>query len=339
MRNTVLRWCDNYLSNRFQCTYANGVTSNVLPVTCGVPQGSVLGPLFFLVFVNDIQGALDECGIKLYADDTVLYQSGINSNEAAGKLQQSLSKFANWCEVNSLTINISKTKIMAFGSRQKVKRAKNVSIKLNNTQLKQVPSYKYLSMILDSTLNYNLHINQVIRTVLHKLLLLTKMKSYLRDDTVLCIYKSMMLPYFDYADVIFNKALSKDVEKLQRLQSKCLKVCMGKERRYSTDLIHKHTQVPFLKDRREAHVLNFMYGRRRDVRLLNNREIRMRAHDAPLFEVTVPRCEAYKRSVGYFGAVKWNELAPATRNVNTFLKFKNMQKTNMLVPLLLIPEG
>ena len=121
VRNGVLRWCSNYLSNRFQCTFANGVTSNLFPVTCGVPQGSVLGPLFFLVIVNDIQGAIDECNIKLYADDTVLYQSGVNSEAAATKLQQSVNMFANWCETNSLTINISKTKTMAFGSRQKVK--------------------------------------------------------------------------------------------------------------------------------------------------------------------------------------------------------------------------
>ena len=126
---------------------------------------------------------------------------------------------------------------MAFGSRQKVKRAKNSEIKQGGEVLKQVPSYKYLGMILDSTLNYNLHVNQVIRTVLHKLMLLTKMKKYLRDDAALSVFKSMsmMPPYFDYADVIFDKALNKDINKLQRLQNKCLRLCMGKERRFSTE--------------------------------------------------------------------------------------------------------
>ena len=333
IRNTVLRWCSNYLTNRFQCTYANGVTSDMLPVTCGVPQGSVLGPLFFLVFVNDVQGALDECGIKLYADDTVLYQSGINCEEAVVNLQGSVNKFANWCEVNSLTINISKTKTMAFGSRQKVKRAKGGTIKLGGEVLKQVPSYKYLGLILDSTLNYNLHVNQVIRTVLHKLMLLSKMKKYLRDDTALSIYKAMVLPYFDYADVIFDRALYKDIDKLQRLQNRCLKICMGKDRRSGTDAVHKLANVPFLKDRRRAHVMNFMYGRKSNVHLLNRREIRTRAHDAPLFNVIIPRCEAFKRSVGYSGAVGWNELPPNVRNLNTLVEFKNLQKKKMLNPL------
>ena len=87
IRSKVLGWCCNYLSNRYQCTYANGMTLCLLPVTCGVPQGSVLGPLFFLVYVNDVQSALDDCGVKLYADDTVLYQPGVNSAEAEAKLQ------------------------------------------------------------------------------------------------------------------------------------------------------------------------------------------------------------------------------------------------------------
>ena len=90
IHNSVLSWCKSYLSNRFQCTLANGVTSDLLPVTCGVPQGSVLGPLFFLVYVNDVQNAVTNCGLKLYADDTVLYKAGINSNVACTQLQQSL---------------------------------------------------------------------------------------------------------------------------------------------------------------------------------------------------------------------------------------------------------
>ena len=95
----------------------------------------------------------------------------------------------------------------------------------------------------------------------------------------------MVLPYFDYAYVIFDRALYKDIDKLQRLQNRCLKICMGKDRRFGMDAVHKLANVPFLKDRRRAHVMNFMYGRKSNVHLLNRREIRTRAHDAPLFNV------------------------------------------------------
>ena len=146
------------------------------------------------------------------------------------------------------------------------------------------------------------------------MILLSKMKKYLTDDTAISVYKAMLLPYFDYADVIYDKANSNDLGKLQRLQNKCLKICLGKVRRFSTDMAQKLANTTFLKDKRSAHVMNFMYKRKDKPNLLNIREIRTRAHDAPLFEVKIPRCEAFKRSVGYFRSVKWNATDPTTRN-------------------------
>ena len=201
--------------------------------------------------------------------------------------------------------------------------------------MQRVPSFKYLGVLLDSTLTYNLHIGSLIRTVSHKVSLLGKVKKYLRDDAALQIYKSMILPYLDYADVIFDKAHSKDLEKLQRLQNRCLKLCSGWDRLFSTDLAHKRSHVPFLSDRRKTHKLNFMYKRLSRKDLLNNREIRTRAHDAPLFSVAIPRCEAFKRSVGYSGSVAWNDLSPVLRNTTTYVEFKNIQKRSMLQPIVL----
>ena len=137
--------------------------------------------------------------------------------------------------------------------------------------------------------------------MLHKTVLLSKVKRYLRDEVALQIYKSMILPYLDYADSIFDKANTYDLDKLPRLQNRCLKICANKDRRFSTDQAHELASVPFLKDRRRAHVLNLMYIRQGKRELINTREIRTRAHDAPLFNVTIPRCEAFKRSIGYFG--------------------------------------
>ena len=183
---------------------------------------------------------------------------------------------------------------------------------MEGKQLQKVPSFKYLGITLDPTLNYNNHLASVIRTVLFKMSLLSKVKKFLNNDTALQIYKSMILPYLDYADVIFSKANVTTLDKLQRLQNRCLKICAGLDRRYDTNQLHKTLKVPFLKDRGRAHVLNFMYNRKNCAELLNNREIRTRAHDAPLFNVSVPRCKAFKRSVGYFGSVIWNELPAET---------------------------
>ena len=260
----------------------------------------------------------------------------LNCKSAEEKLQISLNRFKEWCDVNALNVNIAKTKVMAFGSRSKVKKCKNVRLRIDGEQLQMVPSFKYLGLILDSTLNFTQHIASVIKNIAFKMSLLAKIKRYLNDNVALQIYKSMLLPYFDYGDVIFCKANERDLGKLQTLQNKCLKICTGKNRRFSTELIHKNTNVPFLNDMRKAHLLNFMYLRKKDRSLLNTREIRTRAHDAPLFIVPVPRSEAFKRSVSYFGSVSWNNLLPVIRNTDSFLNFKKIQKSTMLQPLNLI---
>ena len=287
----------------------------------------------FLVYVNDIHGAVGNCGIKLYADDTVLYQVGVNSNDASSKLQVNVSKFKEWCDINALTINASKTKIMAFASRSRVKKCKEVDIRIGGEKLKMVPYFKYLGLTLDSTLSYSKHIASVISLICHKMTLLAKLKKYLNVESALLIYKTMLLPYFDYADVVISKANQKDIDKLQTLQNKCLRLCMGRDRCFDTKRAHKLANVPFLKDRREAHVCNFMYKRKTNVTLLNRREIRTRAHDAPLFNVPIPRCEAFKRSVSFHGSNSWNKLTVKMRNIDSYSKFKHQQKCVMLTPL------
>ena len=336
VRNKTLAWCRNYLTGRKQCILANGRTSSYLPIKCGVPQGSVLGPLFFLMYVNDLEPAIGACGVKLYADDTVLYQTGVNCEEAVLKLQISLNLFAKWCSANVLTLNVKKTKLMAFGSRSKVKKCARAEVTINNAKLQMVPSFKYLGFVLDPVLNFGQHVSSIIKTVHHKIIILSKVKRYLNPDVALKIYKTMVLPYFDYADVIYSKARAGDLDKLQRLQNRCLRLCLGHHRLFGTNQAHREAKVPLLGERRRAHTLNFMYQRKeKRGDLLDRKQVRTRARDAPLFNVSIPRCEAFKQSIGYHGATSWNELPPDIRNLGSYQSFKGKQKLEMLrrIPL------
>ena len=125
-----LKWCTNYLANRLQQTLANGTVSPSHKITCGVPQGSVIGPLFFILYVNDIQFAVTGADVQLYADDTVIYAAGESGSLAARKLQPALNQFSSWCQANKITLNASKTKLMRFGTRHKVKKAKEIVVKV-----------------------------------------------------------------------------------------------------------------------------------------------------------------------------------------------------------------
>ena len=324
-----LEWCTNYLDNRSQKTLANGILSEARTVKCGVPQGSVLGPLFFILYVNDVQAAINGATLQLYADDTVIYTASSSSNKAARKLQPSLNQFSTWCKANKLSLNATKTKLVVFGTRHKVKKARNVVVKIGNTPLQIVPTYKYLGITLDSTLTFRCHVRTVSNVIAYKTNLLAKVRKFLTEKVALKIYKSMVLPYFDYGDVIYNTAGQEGLDKLQRLQNRCLKICKGFDIRFNTNELHVITKMPLLKFRREAHVNNFMYNRLKRTDLVDSRDIRTRAHDAPLFKVSVPKYEAYKRSVKHAGAVQWNNLPNACRSINNFESFKANQKRLM----------
>ena len=164
----------------------------------------MLGPLFFILYINDAQAAIKRAGIQLYADDTVLYAADQNIRTATDNLQKALDQFTDWCGENKLTLNANKTKQMVFGTRNMVKKAKNVQLPVRCLPLQTVPTYKYLGRSLDSALTLNYHVKNVSNMISYKAILLGKIRKFLTEKVALKIYKSMILPYFDYGDVIYN---------------------------------------------------------------------------------------------------------------------------------------
>ena len=114
--NDVTEWVKNYLANRQQRVLANGTYSTYQQVTQGVPQGSVLGPLFYIIYANDISKIIKHCEISMYADDTVLYISDYNYDTAARKMQDDINSLSTWCLANNIMANTDKTKTMVFGT-------------------------------------------------------------------------------------------------------------------------------------------------------------------------------------------------------------------------------
>ena len=215
---------------------------------------------------------------------------------------------------------------MTFGTRQSIKKLRLDPLYLDGNKIQPVPTFKYLGFTLDSTLSFKPHINDLVQKVIHKRTMLSKLMPYLRNDVALSIYKMMILPYFDYCDVIYQSACCNDLDKLQRLQNKCLKTCLGLHRLCETAEVHTRAKCSLLAPRRRAHLCNFMYGRLLKEQNVDNRNIRTRRHDAPLFRVLFPHKESFKRSVQYSGAVTWNDLPINTRNIDSMSKFKALQK-------------
>jgi hypothetical protein len=197
----VINWFTSYLSSRTVVTSINNFTSTPKPVTVGVPQGSILGPLLFLIFINDLPQCLKHCKSILYADDTLLYYSARTENELQDKINEDLDSLSQWLNNNLLTLNYEKTKFMIFANK---KQSTNVDITIQNKKVSQETSFKYLGVTLSSDLTWHNHIDNMIAKINQRLGVLRRVKEFLDLETRCVLYTSLVLPLFDYGDTIWG---------------------------------------------------------------------------------------------------------------------------------------
>ena len=269
---------------------------------------------------------IDNCKTYVYADDTVLVASAKNGYDAHRSLQHDLNNITNWCEGNKLSLNIKKTKSMILCSKNMVKRAQMPNLIMNNVPLDYVTSYNYLGITTYQTLNFNLYLNQTIKTVSYKLSLLSKLKPYVTTEAAIQIYKSMVIPYLDYGDIIYHCSSIQLLDKLQKLQNRGLRICYGTGTGLSINEMHARANLSTLYNRRLHHVCNFMYKQQGNHDILDIRDIRTRAHDAVLYTTSRPFCEKYKKNFFYYGPYLWNQLPVREMKIDTYEHFKNVQK-------------
>ena len=203
----VVHWCRNYLNNRKQRVKVNGNMSECEGVTYGVPQGSILGPLFFILYVNDVISIFKEnyARIMLYADDTVIYFSHSSVQELQCQLERGMKKLFTRCNINKLTINLSKTKYEIFKPRALWNSpvTNGFTIKLGNTVLEEVEVYNYLGVLIDNRLNFGKFLKEKCNKTNLRLRQLGKMRKYITCSIANIIYKQT-IPLFDYADFLIE---------------------------------------------------------------------------------------------------------------------------------------
>ena len=139
----------------------------------------------------------------------------------------------------------------------------------------------------------------------------------------------MVLPYFDYGDVLYQNSSTKSTNKLQSLQNRGVRICFGNGTLLNTDEMHIEAHVCKLDRRRLQHVYTFMFKQKQNKLITDNRDIRTRAHDAILYTTKFPLCEKYKHNIFYYGARLWNELPVKERKIVEYVNFKHVQKQKL----------
>ena len=164
-----LKWFRNYLEGRNPVTVNNSMTSDVCDVVSGVAQGSVCGPTMFLIFVNDLVNLCLNSSTLLFADDTIIYLHGKNTNELLTKVQEDLNLIEKWCTFNKLSLNVKQTKAMFFGNSFRRDSNPQFTLTLNGGLIDFADDYEYRGVKLDPRLHFDKHMSKVKRNVGEKL--------------------------------------------------------------------------------------------------------------------------------------------------------------------------
>lgn len=250
----LISWISSYITGRLQMVSFNQHCSGRVSVSSGVPQGSVLGPLFFLIFINDIVDGIP-VKIKLYADDCILYCEVKNSNDQL-LLNQAFEKVMSWCESWQMCLNLEKTVAMKI-TRKKTPLTYYYGYK--NNYLSEVTEYKYLGLLITSDLRWNKHIDQVIAHTQRKLFFLRRALKLSTPTVRLLAYKSVILPGLDYAAIIWDPYTKTNIDKLESIQKRAVRFIYNRYDRTSvTDLLTRAKLQP-LSTRNRHSRLKFLY--------------------------------------------------------------------------------
>ena len=226
-----LSWFESYLSHRTQQVNINTNQSKTGSVLYGVPQGSILGPLLFLIFINDLPLFIGDSirSVDLYADDTTLYDIGLDKDTVENNLQHSLNLLKMWCLANGMIINIDKTKLMLISSRQKRKCMKDnkLAIEYDNFDLQLTSCEKVLGVHIDDNLTWTNHFQQVSKKISSYLWLLFQIKSYLSLQHRVLFYNAYIKPHFEYCCVIWGNSFNSNLHKIEKLQRRACKLILG----------------------------------------------------------------------------------------------------------------
>ena len=221
IRGTMLDWIGSYLTNRKIYVSVNGIKSKTCVTNIGVPQGSILGPLLFLIYINDMNRCMKHLSCIHYADDTSVFIEGSSLSELVPKINEDLENILKWLNLNKLSLNINKSYFMIFSNKNP---DTFLDLRINGITLQPCTSIKFLGIHLDNKLNFVNHIKNLSNKISKSLGIMRKLSVFVPKPILSKIYASLVHPYLIYAVEIWGHARSAKMSKLVSIQKKCFQL-------------------------------------------------------------------------------------------------------------------
>ena len=228
----------NYLEGRKQRVKIGSSYSFWFDIERGVPQGSILGPLLFNVFINDLFMFIENCEICNFADDNTLYSSGKELSYILENLKHDMKIILKWFKMNSLKANPAKFQFMILGK----KLGNKVKLKINSIVINESDTVKLLGITIDSKLTFNEHISNLCRNASYKLFALRRIRKYLTQDQAILLYNAFINSQFNYAPIIWMFCRKTQYLKIQKIHHKALKIVFNSDKSYE-ELLQMNNEV------------------------------------------------------------------------------------------------
>ena len=334
----VISWFKSYLSNRTFCVKVDTAYSDPADLKCGVPQGSILGPLLFLLYINDLPQAVKNCDIRLYADDTCISFMHKIVKTIENELNKDFNSLCDWFVDNKLSIHFGedKTKTILFSPKNLRKGADKIVIRRHDITLKQFSTVEYLGCLLDSTLSGEEMALKVLGKVNSRLRFLYRQGKNLNPRLRRMLCNALIQPHFDYACSAWYPNLTKGLKnKLQIAQNKCIRFCLFLGNREGIRYTHlrKINWLP-VNERVNQFIATSVYKfsnnlspkYMEDIFIKTDNCRRTRISDDTKLFIPYRIHEYGKNCLSYLGATIWNNIDSAIKQVKTCTNFKHKIK-------------
>ena len=338
IRGKSLDWFNSYLTNRKQAVVIDGTSSEHKSISHGVPQGSTLGPLLFLIFINDIYKCTKFFKFILFADDSTL--SVILPSDSpkliAKTLNSELKNVNKWLTCNKISINDDKTKYMIFSYKRKIKLP---VIKIGKYKIKEIDHTKFLGIFIDNKLTFRYHANYLRSKISKSIGVLYKLNKFLPPFILAKLYSTLVFPYFLYCIEAWHSAYNNVTRPLFILQKKSIRAICNLDYRDHTNEHFKNLSILKLNDLNKYQTLIYLY---KSLNLpnfdpiLNNYIINssnIHDHDTRNKNTITPKCFNLKKSkfnIKHNGPKLYNELPTDLKNITSLYKFKKHLKKYLL---------
>jgi Txe/YoeB family toxin of Txe-Axe toxin-antitoxin module len=230
IRGNAYNLINSYLSERRQFVCFENSKSECLKINCGVPQGSILGPLLFLIYINDLPNVSEKIFSVLFADDTNFFIDGKDINKLVSVMNNEINKVINWMRSNKLSLNIDKTKYVIFKTPNKRCNVTN-DITVNNQVIDRVESIKFLGVVLDENLKWTDHIKLIKSKISKNIGIICKARKKFEAKALMMLYNSLILPYLNYCIEVWGHASITSLNSIFKLQKRILRIIKSVNRR------------------------------------------------------------------------------------------------------------